>query len=74
MKLLFAQLVLLTMTACVLAQATEPAARGRGRGPRRPTTTPSEILDPDTGQASWLSAVNDVVMQVPGGRGKGVFW
>jgi len=35
---------------------------------------PGPFAETPAGQAQWLAAVNNEVMQVPGGRGKGVFW
>jgi len=35
---------------------------------------PGPFPETPAGQAQWLAAVNDVVMQTPGGHGKGVFW
>ncbi|HVS71776.1 MAG TPA: glycosyl hydrolase 53 family protein [Phycisphaerae bacterium] len=36
--------------------------------------TPGPFPETPEGQAQWLDAVNNIVMNVPGGRGKGVFW
>ncbi len=35
---------------------------------------PPPFPETPEGQAKWLTAVNDIVMQTPNGRGKGVFW
>jgi len=36
--------------------------------------TPGPFPETPEGQADWLAAVNQVVMDTPDGRGKGVFW
>jgi arabinogalactan endo-1,4-beta-galactosidase len=36
--------------------------------------TPGPFPETPQGQAQWLAAVNEIVMQTPGGRGKGVMW
>jgi arabinogalactan endo-1,4-beta-galactosidase len=36
--------------------------------------TPGPFPETPDGQAQWLAAVNNIVMQTPGGHGKGVFW
>jgi arabinogalactan endo-1,4-beta-galactosidase len=36
--------------------------------------TPGPFPETPEGQAQWLTTVNNIVMDVPGGRGKGVFW
>jgi arabinogalactan endo-1,4-beta-galactosidase len=43
----------------------------------RPTeyrAAPAPFAESPEGQAAFLEAVNDVVMQTPGGLGKGIFW
>jgi arabinogalactan endo-1,4-beta-galactosidase len=35
---------------------------------------PGPFPETPDGQAQWLSAVNQIVMEVPGERGRGVFW
>ena len=38
------------------------------------TESPPPFPESPEGQRQWLEAVNEVVMQTPGGHGRGVFW